>query len=98
MIIGGNNLIKKASKTVDPTKAAGESIGIEKISSEAAVQLFAELKIMMEDESNYQQYYEIAYERLMEQHVPFYALDITGLKWVEIDTIEDFDKAATIFG
>jgi choline kinase len=29
--------------------------------------------------------------------VPFYAVDITGLKWVEIDTHEDYKNAKRIF-
>ena len=52
---------------------------------------------MMRDKNNYQEYYEGAYERLIEQKIPFYALDITGLKWVEIDTKEDFHMAETMF-
>jgi choline kinase len=32
-----------------------------------------------------------------EKNVPFHALDISGLKWVEIDTHEDFDKGKEIF-
>jgi len=51
----------------------------------------------MEDEKNHQEYYESAYERLMANLVPFYALDISGLKWVEIDTNEDFILAENIF-
>jgi choline kinase len=39
----------------------------------------------------------VAYERLIEKDVPFYALDISGLKWVEIDTQEDFISAKKIF-
>jgi len=97
VIVKDNNRVVKASKTVDPKEAVGESIGIEKISGETAKVLFAELELMMEDEQNHQEYYEGAYERLIENHVPFYALDITGLKWVEIDTQEDFATAKEIF-
>ncbi len=49
VIIEDNNRIVKASKTVDPEDAIGESIGIEKISSETAKLLFEELEIMIED-------------------------------------------------
>lgn len=52
---------------------------------------------MMEDQTNNQEYYEAAYERIIEQEVPFYAMDITGLKWVEIDAIDDFSEAAQLF-
>lgn len=93
-----NNRVIKASKTVDPKEAVGESIGIEKISGETAKGLFAELDKMMDEKLNHQEYYEAAYERLIDNSVPFYALDITGLKWVEIDTQEDFATAKKIFG
>jgi choline kinase len=97
VIIDDENKVIKASKKVDPKDAAGESIGIEKISSETAKLLFAELKTMMEDEQNHQEYYEGAYERLIEKNVPFYTLDVSGLKWTEIDTKEDLITAEKIF-
>ena len=97
VIIRENNRVVKASKTVNPKEAIGESIGIEKISADTAIQLFAELEIMMQDTQNHQEYYEAAYERLIEKDVPFYALDISDLKWIEIDTQEDFISAEKIF-
>lgn len=97
VIINDQKRVVKVSKTVNPKDAAGESIGIEKISSETAKLLLAELQIMMKDEQNHQEYYEGAYERLIEKNVPFNTLDITGLKWTEIDTIEDFATAEKIF-
>jgi len=97
VIVEGQNRVVKASKTVLPQDAIGESIGIEKISSETARRLFLELEIMMMEKENHQEYYEGAYERLIEKDVPFYALDISGLKWTEIDTKEDFATAERIF-
>jgi len=97
VIIDDQNKVLKASKTVHPKDAVGESIGIEKIDGETAKLLFSELEIMMEDRQNYQEYYEGAYERLIQKNVSFYALNISGLQWVEIDTKEDFIKAEKIF-
>lgn len=97
VIVEDENRVIKASKTVNPKDAIGESIGIEKINAETASILFAELEIMMENEQNHQEYYEGAYERLIDKNVPFYALDISGLKWTEIDTQEDFVTAKKIF-
>lgn len=97
VIIGEHNRVVKASKTVNPKDAIGESIGMEKISSEIAKLLFAELEIMMADERNHQEYYEAAYERLIEKNIPFYALDISSLRWTEIDTKEDLITAEKIF-
>jgi len=89
--IDDQHRILEVNKRVNPKDAVGESIGIEKISNETAKLLFKELELMMQDKTNYQEYYEGAYDRLIEKNVNFYALDISGLKWVEIDTREDFD-------
>ncbi len=97
VIIKDDNRVVKASKTVNPLDAIGESIGIEKISGETAHTLFNELELMMKDEQYHQEYYEAAYERLIEKDIPFHALDISGLKWTEIDTQEDFMLAENIF-
>jgi len=97
VIIKDDNRVVKASKTVNPLDAIGESIGIEKISVETAHTLFNDLELMMKDEQYHQEYYEAAYERLIEKDVPFYALDISGLRWTEIDTKEDFMLAGKIF-
>nr|MDT0254009.1 phosphocholine cytidylyltransferase family protein [Endozoicomonas sp.] len=97
IIVNEKNHVIKASKSVNPKDAIGESIGIEKISNETAKLLFSELKEMMKDKKNYQEYYEAGYERLIEKDVIFNVLDITGLKWIEIDTVEDFATAERIF-
>ena len=97
VIVDNQNRILKANKTVNPKDAVGESIGIEKINKETAKLLFKELELMMQDKTNHQEYYEGAYERLIEKNVPFYSLDISGLKWVEIDTREDLDFGIKIF-
>ena len=96
VILKDDNRVLKASKTVNPEDAIGESIGIEKISGEAACALFNELELMMKDEQYHQEYYEAAYERMIEKDVPFHALDISGLKWTEIDTKEDFRAAESL--
>lgn len=71
VIVDEHNRITKASKGVDPKVATGESIGIEKISSETAKLLFAELELMMQNEKNHQEYYEVAYEKLMKKRYLF---------------------------
>jgi len=97
VIIDENNKIIKANKDLDPQKAIGESIGIEKVWIKTSEFLFQELELMMKDKENHQKYYESAYERLIEKGFPFYSLDITGARWVEIDTKEDYAKAKEMF-
>lgn len=84
-------------KSVDPSLALGESIGIEKISAKTGPLLFAELGLMMEDATHARAYYEAAYARLVGKDTTFYALDITGLNWTEIDTAEDYAAANVMF-
>lgn len=84
-------------KKIDPKKASGESIGIEKIGPKASQLLFLNLENLMTNPKNYQQYYDDQYGVITQSGVPFYAVDITGLKWVEIDTHEDYQKAIKLF-
>lgn len=97
VIVGENNQILAVSKTVNPKSATGESVGIEKISAEMSNILFEELECMMAEKKNHQNYYESAYEKIINKNIPFYCVDITGLKWTEIDTKEDFINALSIF-
>ena len=97
VVVDDDLRILQASKTVDPKIALGESIGIEKISAATAAALFDELDSMMAHEAHHQEYYEAAYERLMVKDVAFYAVDISGSNWVEIDTRDDFAAANQIF-
>lgn len=97
VIIGENNKALQVGKKLDPHKAKGESIGIEKINKDAAKVLFAELERLMRDEKNHQEYYDDSYTTLVEKEIPFYAVDITGLKWVEIDTHQDYQRAQNMF-
>ncbi|MFT4595838.1 MAG: choline kinase [Paracrocinitomix sp.] len=90
--------VARVSKLVAPADAIGESIGIEKIGSATSSILFAELRSMMEREQNLQEYYEGAYERLIDRGVAFHAIDITGMAWTEIDTLDDYAAAEKLFG
>lgn len=89
--------VTAVGKEVDPAIAAGESIGIEKIGTNTAPRLFAELHRAMRSPGGLGEYYEASYQRLAAQGVPFHALDISGLKWVEIDTPEDAAAAREMF-
>jgi len=97
VILNFQNQVLEASKEVEPRLAAGESIGIEKIDRSTAKRLFSELEAMMKDEKNHQAYYEAAYNKLIKKGDTFYAIDISELKWMEIDTKDDFIKAEKIF-
>lgn len=95
--VDDKNRVIQVGKKIAPHEATGESIGIEKISKEAAMVLFSELESLMKNKKNLQEYYDDTYTTLVEKGVPFHALDVTGLKWVEIDTHEDYEHARRLF-
>jgi len=97
IILDDQMRVLEIGKSVDPSTALGESIGIEKISAKTGPQLFAELALMMEDAVHAQAYYEAAYERLVHKGTTFHVLDVTGLNWTEIDTAEDYATANAMF-
>lgn len=90
-------MVLQVGKKLDPTLCKGESIGIEKIGKEAGKLLFEELGRLMENKANWKEYYDDSYTTLVNQGVKFGAVDITGLKWVEVDTHEDYARAKSIF-
>jgi len=90
--------VSEFGKAVDPATALSESFGIEKISAVTGPLLFVELTEMMESRANVQAQCEAAYARLVRKGIPFHSLDITGMKWTEIDTPEDFAAANAMFG
>lgn len=96
--VDDNNRVEKVSKSVPPTEAIGESIGIEKISGSITTTLLAQLEEAMGDPACHQEYYEASYERLIATGTPFHTVDISDLNWVEIDTKEDYALAHELFG
>jgi choline kinase len=90
--------ISRIGNDVAVPSAAGESIGVERIDERSSAALFTTLEAMMEDPANHRRYYEAAYDAIVQVGEPFKALDITGLRWVEIDTLEDYELAQHLFG
>jgi choline kinase len=98
VVLASNGKIRHIGNKLPVADAAGESIGIEKIAQRSATALFDALEKMVKDEANHQKYYEVAYETIVQQGEPFRVVDITGLKWVEMDNQADYDQALEYFG
>lgn len=90
--------ISRIGNDVPSASAGGESIGVERIDSRSCATLFTTLEALMADPANHQKYYEVAYDAIVQAGEPFKTLDITGLPWVEIDTLEDYELAQRLFG
>ncbi len=96
VIIDAEGDITELNKTCNPADAIGESVGIEKMTSEYSTALYAELEKMIEQEGLVNVFYELAFERLIPQGHKFKPVDTTDCFSIELDTPEDFNRAKEI--
>lgn len=90
--------ILEISKEVDPSAAFGESIGIELFGPRFVGQLFdvLEQKVVLRKQIN--QFYEAAFQEVIDSGGRVFAVDVGGLPCLEIDTRDDLDAARSLIG
>lgn len=96
VIVNSQCMVMEISKVCSISRAIGESVGIEKIDAGYSAALFRELEVMIKKEGLDNVFYERAFERLIPQGFTFKAVDITHLQSMELDTVQDFEKAASL--
>lgn len=89
-----DSIIKDMGKEISIESSSGEFIGISKVAS-GDVELFTEILSRLTSEDP-QQYYDIAYVELSRKSKVDYVYT-NGLKWTEIDDINDFNHAKSTF-
>jgi choline kinase len=89
----GATMIAAFGKGIALSQSAGESIGIERISSSFSARLFSGLEAAIEaGETNL--YYEDVYSRLIAaQAVQAEAVAVADLPWTEVDDFSDLERA-----
>ena len=93
IVADAHGRIIEISKTCSLSEAAGESVGIEKMTADYSTALFLELEKMIVDEGLIDIFYERAFERLIPQGYTFRIVDTTSFFSIELDTPEDFENA-----
>lgn len=93
VITDADGYVTEISKTCSIDAAIGESVGIEKMDADYSTALFHELEQMIEHEGLIDVFYELAFERLIPQGHRFRAVDTTSFFSIELDTVEDFERA-----
>ena len=90
--------IREISKEVDPSTAFGESIGIEMFSPRFVGRLFGvlEQKIVLRKQVN--QFYEAAFQEVIDGGESIFAVDVGSLPCMEVDTPEDLNAARAFVG
>ena len=76
-----------------PGEAFGERSVSEKMTADYSAALFETLSPMIETEGLVDVFYEAAFQRLTEANHFFKAIDTTSFFSIELDTVEDFQRA-----
>jgi choline kinase len=87
--------IVELNKRMDPARALGEFVGIERIDAELAPRVWAQLAQLI-DRGETDEYYERAYELLMQDGIGFSVADVSEVTWCEIDDGDDLAAAEAL--
>jgi choline kinase len=92
--IDGSDRVRRIGKEIPPHEAAGESIGIEKFSSDAAAALFS----ILSERHTINEFYERSFQELIDGGTPMHVVRCGEIPCMEIDTVEDFERAGIMAG
>jgi len=101
VIIDEKGKVLEIGKEVEIVKSAGESIGIEKLSRVFLDEIFKILDRKILEENNVNEFYETTFQEIInikEEKLNMYGVDISEYECMEIDTIEDYEKAKLVVG
>jgi len=79
------------SKEIPPHQADGENMGIVKFSPDGAKVLFEKVDELI-SQGVVNKWAPFAFQQIAPYH-QVYAVDVSGLPWIEIDFVEDYEKA-----
>jgi choline kinase len=91
--VDGAGRVRTIGKHVPPSRAMGESIGIEAFAPAAMPALLAALEGKVVAEGRRDVFYEAAFQDMIDRGGEMRAVDIGESLAVEIDTVEDFRRA-----
>jgi choline kinase len=93
-----DKFVTEIGKHLDPTEAAGESVGINLIARRHLDVLYATLRIRIAQGEGRSEYYEHGFNQMVGERVPFRTVDVTDLPVMEVDTPEDLDEVQRLVG
>ena len=83
----------RSAKHVPVRSAMGESVGIELFSAASSKRLFGALHSRVREQGLINEYYEAAFQQIIDEGSTLYGVDIGTMYATEIDTIEDLMAA-----
>ena len=88
--------IRQIGKNMPISESHGESVGIEMFSSKTAQRLFEVLEHRVRSGEGRSEFYEAAFQSLVDEGITLHAVDVSDYPSIEIDTPEDLDIAERI--
>jgi choline kinase len=88
------NLIR-ISKEMEPERASGEYIGLSRFSEKHSRVLFRCIDNLLQG-GNEDYWYEGAFQEVLKHNIEICGVSTKGLPWIEIDTVEDYQKSQNI--
>ena len=88
--------IRQIGKHIPLSESHGESVGIEVFSSKTAQRLFEALEHRVRSGDGRTEFYEAAFQSLLEEGIALHAVDVSDYPSIEIDTPDDLDIAERI--
>jgi len=85
------DIVKAIGKDIEPSKADGQFIGLAKFSRKFN-QLFIDKLNEVVEEGRVNEFFEVALNRALKSY-NVYAVDVSDLPCIEVDTPEDYNKA-----
>jgi choline kinase len=80
------------NKSISPQSALGEFVGVDRVDAELCPAVFAKLRELIERGETHD-YYERAYELLIQDGQEWHVADVSQCRWTEIDNAEDLAVA-----
>lgn len=99
VILDKESKIIEIGKEINIRKSSGESIGIEKFSAYFMKALFSILDRKISQEKNVNEFYEASFQELIDEsgsRNSIYSVNVSEFNCMEIDTVQDYEKAQTI--
>jgi choline kinase len=87
--------IVELTKRMDPSLALGEFVGVERVDAELTAHVFAKLREVIQRGETHE-YYERAYQYLLDEGTEFHYTDVAGCAWYEIDDAADLAAAEEV--
>ena len=91
--LDGAGIVTEIGKHLIPEEAAGESVGINSLSRALLNDLFPTIERRINEGDGRKEFYEQAFDELIQKGTIFNTADVTHLPVIEIDTPEDFEAA-----